>query len=183
MRSILFSLLILILLGCEPREQEDSLENNTPSSPSSSRNITRPPPRENTTTPSQPSQETKRLEAIGFGIFNYSELTPSTCDPFFASYQDRIIQKREDIERLEDRSKDHAYRVEQAAEELAEAQASGNNNAIDRKERNLENEEDELEIINEEIEDEEDTLKKHIIIKETIEKECVKLKVKVGKID
>ncbi len=119
----------------------------------------------------------RRLEALGFGIFNYSVLTQETCAGHYEQIRDRILDLKDEIQDAEDNLREEEEDVEEMEQELLEVEQSGNVNAVERLRDRLDEEIDEREEAEDVLEEARELYHRHLLIRNEIKKYCLELKV------
>lgn len=119
----------------------------------------------------------KELEARGFGLFNYSVLTADTCKGHYEQIREKILDLKEDIGDAEDNVLEEERDIPIVKQELAEAEQSGNQEAVKHLKDRLEEEEDELFEAEEALDDARELYQKHLIIRNEVKDYCFGLKV------
>ncbi len=118
----------------------------------------------------------KKLEALGFGIFNYTELTLENCDDSYAALIDTIGEIEDDLKDAKDTFKKRQATLEELLSQMPEAEASGNSHTINALQDDIENERDAHDEARKELDDTQDLFHKYQIIREQIKKYCLELK-------
>lgn len=125
-----------------------------------------------------PAEETRkrRLEALGFGIFNFSTLTATTCDFSSIEFRKRLHDAKDAVQDARDDVANEQSDVGGLEDQLDDAKEDGNERAVDRLRDAIEREQEELEDAEDVLDDAEVLLKKYTLIQLEIERYCLHLK-------
>jgi len=121
----------------------------------------------------------KKLEAHGFGLFNFSALTAETCPVFYDDFRFKIQDLKEDIEDAEDDLINEKQDVLDVQEQLDLAEQQGNDKETKDLKEDLNQEYDEFQDVEDAIDEMDDLYKKYVIIQNEISDYCLSLGVKV----
>lgn len=175
-RIIGLSVLLLLLTACTP---------STPSLPIPSSNIT-----SNTTQNiSQPVNITselssekspldQRLLARGGGIFDFATLTAQNCDASIIHYRELLDEAEDDLEDLADELTEEERDLQKAQTALQSALATGDDRAVDRARRNIDDEQEDVNYVEDLVDEQTEYLRKLKLVFSTMREECPKLKAR-----
>ena len=178
-RSLLFlGILVIFLEGCVTGYTvlEGNVSNDSTDDDVSSDHEAAPAVAEAASVQKANEQHLRRMEALGFGIFNYSVLTKETCDGHYEEIRDQLRDIEEDIVDGEETLEGKRHHLEDLQEQLAELQQSGNEHAIENLQDGIHDQEEEFGDYKDKLEDLRVLYDKHLIIKNEIKKYCLAFK-------
>lgn len=180
LQRFIFSVLILLLIGgCNSIPSDPSSETKVNTS---SDNITLSSVSSPTTfeySPNPVDQEKQQyLLARGAGIFNFSELTATTCDETVHTHRELLDQTEDDLDEIEQELLEEERDLQKVRSALQTALQNGNEHAAERARDDIDDEQEDVDYVEDFLEEKTEYFRKLKLIFTTMKEECTLLKAR-----